>query len=132
MSAARTAYPSTVERAKPGSGCGAVTGSAGTLRSAAADGMVSTGVRRRGRNPVRASATVRVVKNSRPAGSAFVVPPGQPSTLITGPSATWPRPQIDVRRITSASSGTSVVRPAIDEDLVRLRRPDPAWHALAA
>ena len=76
MSAARTAYPSTVERANPGSGCGAVTGSAGTRRSAAAIGIVSTAVRRRGRNPASASATVRVVKNSRPAGSAFVVASG--------------------------------------------------------
>ena len=70
MSAARTAYPSTVERAKPGSACGAVTGAAGTRCRARSSGTGSAGVRRAGRKPASASATVRVVKNSRPA-SAF-------------------------------------------------------------
>ena len=73
MSAARTAYPSTVDRAKPGSGYGAVTGSLGTLRSASPNGTVSVPARRRGRKPARASATVLVVKNSRPTASAMVL-----------------------------------------------------------
>ena len=106
MSAARTAYPSTVERGNPGSGCGAVTGSPGTRRSARCSGTVSVLVRRSGRKPARASATVRVVKNSREAASAMVLP-ARRSTLITGPSATWPSPQIEVRRITSSRSRTS-------------------------
>src|SRR4029077_14038928 len=57
----------------PGSGCGAVTGWPGTRRSARCNGTVSVLVRRPGRKPARASATVRVVKNSREAASAMVL-----------------------------------------------------------
>ena len=64
MSAARTAKPSTVARAKPGSACGAITGSAGTRPSASSSEIASTGVRRAGRKPVSASETVLTVKNS--------------------------------------------------------------------
>ena len=64
VSAARTAKPSTVERAKPGRSCGATTGSAGTRPWASASATVSTGVRRPGRKPASTSATVRTAKNS--------------------------------------------------------------------
>ena len=69
MSAARTAKPSTVARAKPGRACGAVIGSAGTRPSASASATVSTA-----RAPLRAEAgsaseTVLTVKNSRCPGA---------------------------------------------------------------
>ena len=69
MSAARTAKPSTVARAKPGRACGAAIGSAGTRPSASSSATVSTGVRRSGRKPVSASETVLTVKNSRCPGA---------------------------------------------------------------
>src|ERR1022692_2591929 len=60
-----------------------MTGAAGIRPAAAESGTASAGVRRPGRNPLRASATVRVVKNSRPQGrgvSGFVAGllPGSP------------------------------------------------------
>src|ERR1022692_4955823 len=60
-----------------------MTGAAGIRCRAAASTTASASVRRPGRNPLRASATVRVVKNSRPQGrgvSGFVAGllPGSP------------------------------------------------------
>ena len=70
---ARSTVDGYAVRANPGSGCGAMTGSPGTRRSASPSGTVSDAVRRRGRKPARASATVRVVKNSLPVGSAMIL-----------------------------------------------------------
>src|ERR1700733_10932851 len=52
-----------------------MTGSAVNRGSARSRGTVSATAGRAGRKPARASATVLVLKNSRPAGSAFVAAP---------------------------------------------------------
>ena len=78
MSAARTAKPSTVERANPGKGCVARTAALGTRPAASAKATLSARVRRSGRKPAIAALTVRTEKNSRfiGAGMAQVIGAG--------------------------------------------------------
>ena len=159
MSAARTAKPSTVARAKPGSACGAVSDSAGTRPSASSRPTTSARVRRSGRKPDSASETVLTVKNSPSCTTGAHVRSASrrraprarvrrrwsrsgligrslrsrlrtrlradlasgPSRKFAGPSATWPRPQIEVRRMVAVAVGERA-RPRR-----RARRPDSRW-----
>src|SRR6202034_3880739 len=121
--------------------------------------MVSAGVRRAGRKPASASATVRVVKNSRPAcprvsGSVAVLltwrragvrpgrrgPPGQAERadhraqghLAQAADGGLPQGLLELCDPPVPLARAAAVGQQVAEDPVRLRGTDPARDALAA
>src|SRR5579875_3871818 len=154
VSAARTANPSTVDRANPGSGCGAVTGATGTRPSASSSGTLVSPVRRAGRKPASACATVLVAKNSR--GRAGIPPAAGAAGRSAPVAAPVParqtgdahhRPEGHLAQAADRGAPHDLLKladlavhvggPAAPgeqpgQDLVRLGGADPARHALAA
>src|SRR5580704_14617306 len=117
----------------------------GTRCRAPAAGTSSAGVRRPGRKPASACATVRVVKNSRPA-SAFVATP----TRSRQPQDARHRTERHLSKTADRGTAhdllkfgdalvhlggdprTAAAREVTGQDLVRLGRADAARDALAA
>src|SRR6201996_4407431 len=144
VSRARTAYPSTLERSKPGSASREYTGPRGRRPPACASATVSIGVRCEGRNSASASETALTVKNSRPA-VVIGVSAGRGRALKAKhahhrPERDLPQPadRCQAQRFLElVDSLVDVVRAAtvlerLGQDDVSLVGPDAAGHALAA